>query len=78
MITKLLNSVKKPMSSIPGSDIAIHPTSLKSPTEVVYVEYEPGHLLPPKPGDDWTRFVCISDTHNRSFPVPDGDVLLHR
>ncbi|KAI5892653.1 Metallo-dependent phosphatase [Schizophyllum commune H4-8] len=77
MITKLLNSVKKPMASIPGSDIAIHPTTLKSPTEVVYVEYEPGQPLPPKPGDDWTRFVCISDTHNRSFPVPDGDVLLH-
>ncbi|KAL1694369.1 Metallo-dependent phosphatase-like protein [Schizophyllum commune] len=77
MITKLLNSVKKPMTSIPGADIAIHTTTLKSPTEVVYVEYEPGQPLPPKPGDDWTRFVCISDTHNRSFPVPDGDVLLH-
>ncbi|OCH93804.1 Metallo-dependent phosphatase [Obba rivulosa] len=25
----------------------------------------------------WTRFVCVSDTHSRIFPVPPGDVLLH-
>ena len=28
-----------------------------------------------------TRFVCISDTHNRTdrmgYPIPDGDVLIH-
>lgn len=33
--------------------------------------------VPPHPGDQWTRFVCISDTHNRTPAVPDGDVLLH-
>ena len=33
--------------------------------------------LPPHPGSSWTRFVCISDTHSRQFPVPPGDVLLH-
>lgn len=49
---------------------------LKSPTEIVHLEYTPGEL-PPKPSDEWTRFVCISDTHSRSFDVPDGDVLLH-
>ncbi|KZT26341.1 Metallo-dependent phosphatase [Neolentinus lepideus HHB14362 ss-1] len=32
----------------------------------------PGH-----PGPEWTRFVCISDTHSRKYPVPPGDVLLH-
>ncbi|KII88933.1 hypothetical protein PLICRDRAFT_40565 [Plicaturopsis crispa FD-325 SS-3] len=32
---------------------------------------------PPHPGDTWTRFVCISDTHSRKFPIPPGDVLLH-
>ncbi|TFK55026.1 Metallo-dependent phosphatase, partial [Heliocybe sulcata] len=32
---------------------------------------------PPHPGSDWTRFVCISDTHSRRYPVPPGDVLLH-
>lgn len=33
--------------------------------------------LPPHPGRNWTRFVCISDTHSSLFPVPEGDVLLH-
>jgi hypothetical protein len=33
--------------------------------------------LPPRPSDEWTRFVRISDTHSRAFDVPDGDVLLH-
>ena len=33
---------------------------------------------PPRhPGLGWTRFVCISDTHSRRFPVPPGDVLIH-
>ncbi|KIM41299.1 hypothetical protein M413DRAFT_145993 [Hebeloma cylindrosporum] len=54
---------------------------LKSQTEVVYLEYRP-EQLPPKPSADqdgaqWTRFVCISDTHSKTFEVPDGDVLLH-
>jgi hypothetical protein len=26
---------------------------------------------------NWTRFICISDTHCNTFKVPDGDVLLH-
>ncbi|TCD70259.1 hypothetical protein EIP91_004160 [Steccherinum ochraceum] len=45
-------------------------------TARVYIEYdvlEP----PPHPGDGWTRFVCISDTHSRTYRVPHGDVLLH-
>lgn len=53
-----------------------NPITLKSPGEIVYLEYNPTEL-PPKPSDGWTRFVCISDTHSRSFPIPDGDVLLH-
>lgn len=24
-----------------------------------------------------TRFVCISDTHNRNIALPKGDVLIH-
>ena len=24
-----------------------------------------------------TRFVCISDTHNSTFKLPTGDVLIH-
>ncbi|KAG5718682.1 Metallophosphoesterase domain-containing protein 1 [Termitomyces sp. T112] len=42
----------------------------------VYVDYELASP-PPHPGSGWTRFVRISDTHSRLFPVPDGDVLLH-
>ncbi|OCL02243.1 phosphoric ester hydrolase-like protein [Glonium stellatum] len=32
---------------------------------------------PPKPVDDAIRIVCISDTHNSTPPIPDGDVLIH-
>ncbi|KAI0029735.1 hypothetical protein K488DRAFT_55717 [Vararia minispora EC-137] len=41
----------------------------------VYDNY--GNVVPPHPGDRWTRFVCISDTHSKIHPVPVGDVLLH-
>ena len=33
--------------------------------------------VPAKGSDKSVRFVCISDNHGRTFPVPDGDVLLH-
>jgi len=49
----------------------------KAPREIVYLEYNPSAPLPPKPSEDWTRFVCISDTQSHVFRVPDGDVLLH-
>lgn len=53
--------------------------TFKAPREVVHLEYPPSQLTA-KPSTDkgeWTRFVCISDTHARTFDVPDGDVLLH-
>lgn len=50
---------------------------LESDTEVVYVEYDNPFQLPPPPSDEWTRFVCISDTHSHTFDVPWGDVLIH-
>jgi len=53
-----------------------HNITLISPKEIVYLEYDP-KTLPPRPSDEWTRFVCISDTHSATFDVPDGDVLLH-
>lgn len=61
---------------------------LRTPTAHVYLHYsdDPAQnlgkvainppKLPEKP-EGWTRFVCISDTHSKSFPVPNGDVLLH-
>ena len=52
------------------------PSNLESLTAVVYHEYDISNP-PAVPSPQWTRFVCISDTHTRSFPVPSGDVLLH-
>jgi len=49
---------------------------IESPTAIAHLEYDPDSL-PLPPSDKWTRFVCISDTHGRTFPVPPGDVLLH-
>lgn len=43
----------------------------------VYLKYDVDKPLPAPPGPAWTRFVCISDTHSNTFPVPTGDVLLH-
>ncbi|CAG8751471.1 14856_t:CDS:2, partial [Acaulospora morrowiae] len=40
-----------------------------------------GSEVPSKPSPNWTRFVCVSDTHNtvnsENFHLPDGDILLH-
>lgn len=59
------------------------PHTLVSPSARVHLEYDPADIPPiPSTSADgepcqWTRFVCISDTHARRFPVPPGDVLLH-
>lgn len=58
------------------SPFLISPKTIRSPTSIVHLEYDIKQLEP-VPSPDWTRFVCISDTHTRSFEVPDGDVLLH-
>lgn len=42
---------------------------------VVHDHY--GDKVPRHPGQGWTRFVCISDTHSKKFVVPAGDVLIH-
>ncbi|KAG5341107.1 hypothetical protein C0989_011560 [Termitomyces sp. Mn162] len=52
------------------------PRALSTADSVVHLEYHP-HQLAAVPGSDWTRFVCISDTHVQTFDIPDGDVLLH-
>ena len=48
---------------------------LHSSHAIVHLKYDP--TSPPPCPDSWTRFVCISDTHSGTFPVPDGNVLLH-
>ncbi|KAH9919681.1 uncharacterized protein B0H18DRAFT_1026667 [Fomitopsis serialis] len=40
------------------------PVSLRSPTAVIHLEYA-STSPPPVPSPEWTRFVCISDTHSR-------------
>ena len=49
--------------------------NISDSTVVVHDNY--GNDVPPHPGQDWTRFVCISDTHSKTFSVPEGDVLIH-
>jgi hypothetical protein len=55
--------------------------TITSRTSIVQLEYPPDVGPAPKPeahdGEHWTRFVVLSDTHSHTFPVPDGDVLLH-
>ncbi|KAI6039788.1 Metallo-dependent phosphatase-like protein [Pisolithus marmoratus] len=50
--------------------------SFNARNATVYTAYDPGHP-PPHPGPQWTRFICLSDTHSQTFQVPPGDVLLH-
>lgn len=57
-----------------------HRTGITSHTSVVQLEYSPKTGPASKPDTStgqWTRFVLLSDTHTRTFPVPDGDVLVH-
>ena len=63
----------------PAMDKSIVLKTLTSRSAIVHHEYSLSDI-PLKPTEDkgqWTRFVCISDTHCRTFPVPEGDVLLH-
>ncbi|OAX35219.1 Metallo-dependent phosphatase [Rhizopogon vinicolor AM-OR11-026] len=52
------------------------PEDFHTASSKVYISYDPANL-PAHPGENWTRFVCISDTHSHTFIVPSGDVLLH-
>lgn len=48
-----------------------------SATARIHHIYDPKHP-PEHPGEKWTRFICLSDTHSRvHYSVPPGDVLLH-
>lgn len=64
----------QPMESRPELDYP--DLTIRSAREIVHLQYSAASL-PAPPSDEWTRFVCISDTHSRNFDVPDGDVLLH-
>ncbi|KAF8625848.1 hypothetical protein AX17_006744 [Amanita inopinata Kibby_2008] len=79
-----MDSLLTRFSKSSGSEQLVYkPFTLSSASEVVHLEYEYQRepALPHPEGEAWTRFVSISDTHNRGsqFPssVPWGDVLLH-
>jgi len=52
------------------------PETIRLPDFAIHLSYDID-APPPHPGSEWTRFVCLSDTHSQSFKVPPGDVLLH-
>ena len=51
--------------------------TLESPDAKVHITWDPKNppSRPTEPG--WTRFICVSDTHCRIFPVPEGDIFIH-
>jgi hypothetical protein len=53
------------------------PPAVIPTTKTARIYREGIDVIPPHPGSDWTRFVCISDTHSHTFRIPTGDVLLH-
>ncbi|KIJ66659.1 hypothetical protein HYDPIDRAFT_127870 [Hydnomerulius pinastri MD-312] len=60
----------------PPSQYSTEPVQLATHNGTIYTAYDPTNP-PPHPGEGYTRFVCISDTHSQTFEVPEGDVLLH-
>ncbi|QRV86062.1 metallophosphoesterase domain-containing protein 1 [Ceratobasidium sp. AG-Ba] len=50
--------------------------ALASSAYRVYTKYTLDSL-PSHPGKGWTRFVCLSDTHRKTIPMVDGDILIH-
>lgn len=66
-----------PSSTSRPTKIPYAKRTLRSPTAIIHLEYDPVTLEPVPSPEEWTRFVCISDTHSRNFDVPPGDVLLH-
>ncbi|KDQ63920.1 hypothetical protein JAAARDRAFT_27587 [Jaapia argillacea MUCL 33604] len=79
MFRSFRSKASKPVNSSPPpvvTELPSLPSTLTSPSAIAHLEYDPSNP-PPIPGPNWTRFVCISDTHCHQFPVPNGDVLLH-
>ncbi|KAI9446643.1 Metallo-dependent phosphatase-like protein [Lactarius indigo] len=71
------------MTSLPGLVTRLFKGAGTSPSQgsnasasvVIHDHY--GDDVPSHPGQGWTRFVCVSDTHSKTFAVPAGDVLIH-
>ena len=73
--------IMSPSSPRKHKQAPTQPSDVGAPREgnafniVVHDHY--GNDVPPHPGQGWTRFVCVSDTHSKTFSLPDGDVLIH-
>lgn len=52
------------------------PGPIVTPTAIIHQHYNPQRPLA-RPSGNWVRFICVSDTHCATFPVPDGDVFIH-
>jgi hypothetical protein len=64
-------------NSVQYENEVLTPPVIRVPGAVIWTQYDVD-APPPKPTDGkWTRFVCISDTHQHEFPVPPGDILIH-
>lgn len=77
VLTSMSTSSLAPFHAPPPNS---HPKEISpdasTPTAIVHLNYDI-ECPPEVPSNQWTRFVCISDTHGHVFAVPPGDVLLH-
>jgi hypothetical protein len=65
------------LTNVPQHNIMKLGGSATTPRACAYV-YSSEDNLPPHPGSEWTRFVCIADSHSQTgYDMPPGDVLLH-
>src|SRR5258708_29118897 len=69
--TRLVSILLQPMNM----SESIGPQVIQSKDAVIHLTYHPRR--PPLKPAAWTRFVCISDSHGETFPLPPGDVLIH-
>jgi hypothetical protein len=52
-------------------------TPLQYLAAIIYHGFNALHSSPSRPAWSAIRVVCISDTHDLTFPIPEGDVLIH-
>ena len=65
------------LASMPTTGAGNPILPLSSDDVCIYLDYDMTSPPPVPDEGEWTRFVCLIDTHSRRFDVPSGDVLLH-
>lgn len=62
-----------------GSSVRMEASTTHSDTPLPPNVYISPHVPAEKPGPNWLRMVCISDTHNttdaNNYPIPEADIL---